>query len=351
MNQGNVRLVSCDGDTISSRTLTRVTTSSASSDVLVAVTATVSLSTRKTRRVSVPVEIFFNNKVHNFPSFHMSGKYKISSDLININKKIRKEKQFQKIDESQKPPSLLISPRTHDSHSKYERISESVQCKYPPSVQWHLSGKCQSPTSHTPHSRVHRQHSFPWILTSFRETSRETKLYRHQQFPRPCQSAQHDEEDRVATSCRHVPYKIENTALRPLRETTSRGNRRTSSAPHFWYPDIAVSVHMCEGADPPSFPSWFSPSQSKHWIVGLCVIWTPQVCHQRSGWSSVMQPCRECCLTSCWATRRTPDSCSGTGHWWIEIAELLKLQRSGQFPDDLVKREGAQIHCVTCRTY
>jgi hypothetical protein len=27
-------------------------------------------------------------------------------------------------------------------------------------------------------------------------------------------------------------------------------------------------------------------------------------------------------------------------------AELLKMQKSGQFPDDLVKTEGAQIRCV-----
>ncbi len=34
-----------------------------------------------------------------------------------------------------------------------------------------------------------------------------------------------------------------------------------------------------------------------------------------------------------------------------ELAELLKLQRIGQFPDELVKIEGSQIHYVTSRTY
>ena len=34
--------------------------------------------------------------------------------------------------------------------------------------------------------------------------------------------------------------------------------------------------------------------------------------------------------------RRTPRACSGTGHWWIALAELLKLQRNGQFPDELI---------------
>ena len=49
--------------------------------------------------------------------------------------------------------------------------------------------------------------------------------------------------------------------------------------------------------------------------------------------------------------RRTSLACSGTGHWWIVVAELLKLQRIGQFPDELVKIEGTQIHCVTSQTY
>ena len=47
--------------------------------------------------------------------------------------------------------------------------------------------------------------------------------------------------------------------------------------------------------------------------------------------------------------RRTPGVCSGTGHGHVAQAELLKLQRSG--PDDLVKIEGEQIHCVTSQMY
>ncbi len=34
----------------------------------------------------------------------------------------------------------------------------------------------------------------------------------------------------------------------------------------------------------------------------------------------------------------------------VAQAELLKLQKSGQFSDDLVRIEGAQIHCVASRT-
>ena len=44
--------------------------------------------------------------------------------------------------------------------------------------------------------------------------------------------------------------------------------------------------------------------------------------------------------------RRTPRGGSGTGHGWIAQAELLKLPKSGQFPDELVKIQGAQIHYV-----
>ncbi len=50
--------------------------------------------------------------------------------------------------------------------------------------------------------------------------------------------------------------------------------------------------------------------------------------------------------------RRTPRGGSGTGHGRIAQAELLKLQKSqGQFPDELVKIEGAQIHYVAFQTY
>ena len=46
--------------------------------------------------------------------------------------------------------------------------------------------------------------------------------------------------------------------------------------------------------------------------------------------------------------RRTPHVESGRR---ITLAELLKLQESGQFPDESVKIEGAQIHSVDTQTY
>jgi hypothetical protein len=47
--------------------------------------------------------------------------------------------------------------------------------------------------------------------------------------------------------------------------------------------------------------------------------------------------------------RRTPRGGSGTGHGHIAPAELLKLQKSGQFPDEFVKIEDTQIHYVSSR--
>jgi hypothetical protein len=41
----------------------------------------------------------------------------------------------------------------------------------------------------------------------------------------------------------------------------------------------------------------------------------------------------------------------GTVSGWIAQPELLKLQKSGQFPDEPVKIEGAQIHNVNAQTY
>ena len=45
--------------------------------------------------------------------------------------------------------------------------------------------------------------------------------------------------------------------------------------------------------------------------------------------------------------RRTPLGGRGTG--WITQAELLNLQKNGQFPDDPVKINGIQIHYVSVR--
>jgi hypothetical protein len=49
--------------------------------------------------------------------------------------------------------------------------------------------------------------------------------------------------------------------------------------------------------------------------------------------------------------RRTPCGGSGTDHGQVAQAELLKLQRSGEFPDELVEIEGAQIHYEDSQTY
>ncbi len=46
-----------------------------------------------------------------------------------------------------------------------------------------------------------------------------------------------------------------------------------------------------------------------------------------------------------------PRGGSGTGHGHVAQAELLKLQKSGQFPDEPVRIKGAQIHYVTSQTY
>ena len=42
---------------------------------------------------------------------------------------------------------------------------------------------------------------------------------------------------------------------------------------------------------------------------------------------------------------------SGTDHGDVSEDELLRLQKSGQFPDELVKIEGVQIHSGTSQTY
>ena len=47
--------------------------------------------------------------------------------------------------------------------------------------------------------------------------------------------------------------------------------------------------------------------------------------------------------------RRTSRGGSGTGHGHVAQAELLKLQKSGQFPDESVRIKGAQIHYVNVR--
>jgi hypothetical protein len=51
--------------------------------------------------------------------------------------------------------------------------------------------------------------------------------------------------------------------------------------------------------------------------------------------------------------RRKPQGGSGRIHWRVvrvEQDELLKVQK-GHFPDELVRREDTQIHCVNDQTY
>jgi hypothetical protein len=49
--------------------------------------------------------------------------------------------------------------------------------------------------------------------------------------------------------------------------------------------------------------------------------------------------------------RRTPRDGSGTGHGDVPQAELLNLQKNGQFPDELGEIEDTQIHYVSSQTY
>jgi hypothetical protein len=51
--------------------------------------------------------------------------------------------------------------------------------------------------------------------------------------------------------------------------------------------------------------------------------------------------------------KRKPHGGSGTAHGpsHVEEGELLKLQKSGQFPDDPVRIKVARIHYVTFQTY
>ena len=48
---------------------------------------------------------------------------------------------------------------------------------------------------------------------------------------------------------------------------------------------------------------------------------------------------------------RKPRGGSGTGHDHVEQTKLLKLQKSGQFPDEPVRIKDAQIHYVDVQMY
>jgi hypothetical protein len=49
--------------------------------------------------------------------------------------------------------------------------------------------------------------------------------------------------------------------------------------------------------------------------------------------------------------QRLPRDGSGRIHDLIALTKLLKLQRSGQFPDEPVRIKVGQIHYVTCLMY
>jgi hypothetical protein len=49
--------------------------------------------------------------------------------------------------------------------------------------------------------------------------------------------------------------------------------------------------------------------------------------------------------------QRQPRGGSGIIHNLIALTKLLKLQRSGQFPDESVRIRVGQIHYVTCLMY
>jgi hypothetical protein len=48
--------------------------------------------------------------------------------------------------------------------------------------------------------------------------------------------------------------------------------------------------------------------------------------------------------------KRTPRVRSGIVHGHVVQSELLKLEKNGQFPDELVRIKGSQIHHVTSQT-
>jgi hypothetical protein len=55
--------------------------------------------------------------------------------------------------------------------------------------------------------------------------------------------------------------------------------------------------------------------------------------------------------TLCFTWVRQPRGGSGRIHDLIALTKLLKLQRSGQFPDEPVRIKVGQIHYVTCLMY
>jgi hypothetical protein len=86
------------------------------------------------------------------------------------------------------------------------------------------------------------------------------------------------------------------------------------------------------------------------WVCDLDMMDTPSklsVIREAASLLSETRPGQPCF----WAGQRKPRGGSGTGHGRFAEAELLKLQKSGQFPDESVRIKVWQIHYVTSQTY
>jgi hypothetical protein len=87
--------------------------------------------------------------------------------------------------------------------------------------------------------------------------------------------------------------------------------------------------------------------------MGECEIVTPKACRLYLELYVKLPPWQGCSRILILRLRRTPRGGSGTDHGHESVAqvELLKLQKSGEFPDESVKIKGAQIHYVVSQTY
>jgi hypothetical protein len=79
-------------------------------------------------------------------------------------------------------------------------------------------------------------------------------------------------------------------------------------------------------------------------VMGEYVILTPQVRRRYSKQSVVPQPSPEYFQSFISAGRRTPLGGSGNVHCFNAQAELLKLQKSGQFPDELESSSSCALY-------
>ncbi len=83
------------------------------------------------------------------------------------------------------------------------------------------------------------------------------------------------------------------------------------------------------------------------WVCVLYVIGAPSIFKLIRKAAALARVCRLFLL----AGQRTPRGGSGKVHCLVAQAELLKLQKSGQFPDEPVRIKVWQIHYVTSQTY